>query len=135
MKKTLLYISTGFVGITLIAALAGKITFEQFGYITPAVLGIVYGIYQKIINGEKDETIGSLRTALSESYNEAEKTEAVLNAEISQLKNENINLISEIQAYDMTTRNLRAGFDSEKMIVEAEQPKVVEKPKRKRKEK
>ena len=128
MKKTLLYISTGFVGITLIATLAGKITFEQFSYITPAVLGIVYGIYQRIINGEKDETIGSLRTALSESHNEAEKTEAVLNAEISQLKNQ-------VDAYAMTSRNLRAGFDSEKMIVEAEQPKVVEKPKRKRKEK
>ena len=128
MKKTLLYISTGFVGITLIATLAGKITFEQFGYITPAVLGIVYGIYQRFINGEKDETIGSLRTALSESYNNAEKTEAVLNAEILQLQNQ-------VDAYSMTSRNLRAGFDSEKMIVEAEQPKVVEKPKRKRKEK
>ena len=125
MKKTLLYISTGFVGITLIAALAGKITFEQFGYITPAVLGIVYGIYQRIINGEKDETIGSLRTALSESYNEAEKTEAVLNAEISQLKNQ-------VDAYAMTSRNLRAGFDSEKQV---ETTTVVEKPKRKRKEK
>ena len=125
MKKTLLYISTGFVGITLIATLAGKITFEQFGYITPAVLGIVYGIYQRIINGEKDETIGSLRTALSESYNEAEKTEAVLNAEISQLKNQ-------VDAYAMTSRNLRAGFDSEKQV---ETTNVVEKPKRKRKEK
>ena len=125
MKKTLLYISTGFVGITLIAALAGKITFEQFGYITPAVLGIVYGIYQRVINGEKDETIGSLRTALSESYNEAEKTEAVLNAEILQLKNQ-------VDAYAMTSRNLRAGFDSEKQV---ETTTVVEKPKRKRKEK
>jgi ABC-type proline/glycine betaine transport system substrate-binding protein len=125
MKKTLLYISTGFVGITLIATLAGKITFEQFGYITPAVLGIVYGIYQRVINGEKDETIGSLRTALSESYNEAEKTEAVLNAEISQLKNQ-------VDAYAMTSRNLRAGFDSEKQV---ETTNVVEKPKRKRKEK
>ena len=125
MKKTLLYISTGFVGITLIATLAGKITFEQFSYITPAVLGIVYGIYQRIINGEKDETIGSLRTALSESHNEAEKTEAVLNAEILQLKNQ-------VDAYAMTSRNLRAGFDSEKQV---ETTTVVEKPKRKRKEK
>lgn len=128
MKKTLLYISTGFVGITLIAALAGKITFEQFSYITPAVLGIVYGIYQRVINGEKDEFIKTLRTTLSESYNDAEKTEAILNAEISQLKNQ-------VDAYAMTSRNLRSGFDSKKMIVEAEQPKVVEKPKRKRKEK
>ena len=125
MKKTLLYISTGFVGITLIAALAGKITFEQFGYITPAVLGIVYGIYQRVINGEKDETIGSLRTALSESYNDSEKTEAVLNAEILHLQNQ-------VTAYAMTSRNLRAGFDSEKQV---ETTNVVEKPKRKRKEK
>ena len=119
MKKTLLYISTGFVGITLIAALAGKITFEQFGYITPAVLGIVYGIYQRVINGEKDETIGSLRTALSESYNDSEKTEAVLNAEILHLQNQ-------VTAYAMTSRNLRAGFDSEKQV---ETTNVVEKPK------
>ena len=132
MKKTLLYISTGFVGITLIATLAGKITFEQFGYITPAVLGIIYGIYQRVINGEKDETIGSLRTALSESYNNAEKTEAVLNAEILQLQNQ-------VDAYSMTSRNLRAGFDSEKQVIVEEKEGVVEanfeKPKRKRKEK
>lgn len=115
MKKTLLYISTGFVGITLIAALAGKITFEQFSYITPAVLGIVYGIYQRVINGEKDETIGSLRTALSESYNSAEKTEAVLNAEILQLQNEN------------------KKFTSQNKVTVDEV--VIEKPKRKRKEK
>ena len=128
MKKTLLYISTGFVGITLIATLAGKITFEQFGYITPAVLGIIYGIYQRIINGEKDEFIKVLRTTLSDAYNQFAEDESILESKIIQLQHQ-------VDAYAMTSRNLRAGFDSEKMIVEAEQPKVVEKPKRKRKEK
>jgi len=130
MKKTLLFISTGFVGLTLLAALFGKITFEQFGYITPLVLSILYGIYQKVLNGEKDATIEIYSKTLEDmiSYNTGVQT--LLENQIILLDKENTKLSSQVEAYDMTSRNLRAGFDSEKQV-EDKQP--VEKPKRTRK--
>jgi hypothetical protein len=130
MKKTLLFISTGFVAITLLATLFGKITFEQFGYITPLVLSILYGIYQKVLNGEKDATIEIYSKTLEDmiSYNTGVQT--LLENQIILLDKENTKLSSQVEAYAMTSRNLRAGFDSEKQV-EDKQP--VEKPKRTRK--
>jgi hypothetical protein len=130
MKKTLLFISTGFVGLTLLAALFGKITFEQFGYITPLVLSILYGIYQKVLNGEKDATIEIYSKTLEDmiSYNTGVQT--LLENQIILLDKENTKLSSQVEAYAITSRNLRAGFDSEKQV-EDKQP--VEKPKRTRK--
>jgi hypothetical protein len=130
MKKTLLFISTGFVGLTLLAALFGKITFEQFGYITPLVLSILYGIYQKVLNGEKDATIEIYSKTLEDmiSYNSGVQT--LLENQIILLDKENTKLNSQVEAYAITSRNLRAGFDSEKQV-EDKQP--VEKPKRTRK--
>jgi len=82
MKKTLLFISTGFVVVTLFAALFGKITFEQFGYITPLVLSIVYGIYQKVLGSEKDETIESLNIVIEDIIKKS-------NSDIKYLEKEN----------------------------------------------
>jgi hypothetical protein len=139
MKKTLLFISTGFVGLTLLAALFGKITFEQFGYITPLVLSILYGIYQKVLNGEKDETVDVLRNMLSDAYNKFAEEESILESRIVQLRNENSKLSIELESYAMTSRNLRAGFDSEKQVIVDEKEGVIEsnfeKPKRTRKSK
>jgi hypothetical protein len=130
MKKTLLFISTGFVVITLLATLFGKITLEQFGYITPLVLSILYSVYQKLLNNEKDETVDVLRNMLGDAYNKFAEEESILDSKIAQLRNENSKLSIELESYAMTNRNLRAGFDSEKQV-EDKQP--VEKPKRTRK--
>ena len=130
MKKTLLFISTGFVGLTLIATLFGKITLEQFGYITPLVLSILYGVYQKVLNSEKTETIESYKQVIDDMIRYNTDVQTQLENQIILLDKENTKLNSEVEAYAMTSRNLRAGFDSEKQV-ENKQP--VEKPKRTRK--
>jgi hypothetical protein len=109
----------------------GKITFEQFGYITPLVLSILYGIYQKVLSDEKDETVELLRTTLSNAYNNFAEEESVLESKITELKNENKNLIFEIQAKDLKYKSLTYKSDLEKKVIVDEV--IIEKPKRTRK--
>ena len=126
MKKTLFYTATGFVGISLIAAFAGKITFEQFGYITPLVLSIVYGVYQKVLSNEKDETITSLNFTIEDIIQKS-------NRDIKFLEKTNHMLVKELVNLEENT-NLNE-FVSDEDPTPVEYPTPVEKPKRTRKAK
>jgi hypothetical protein len=120
MSITLLFISTGFVVITLLATLFGKITFEQFSYITPFVLSILYGIYQKVLSGEKDATIEIYSKTLEDmiSYNTNVQTQLENQIILLDKENTKLSLQKECACED-------------KQVKETET--LVEKPKRTRK--
>ena len=120
MKKTLLFISTGFVVVTLLATLFGKITFEQFGYITPLVLSILYGVYQKVLGNEKDETIQIYSKTLEDMISYNTNVQTLLENQIILLDKENTKL------------SLRKECVCEDKQVKETEP-LVEKPKRTRK--
>ena len=58
MNKTVTLITGGIVTVTLsIFLILGKIDLTTFGTLTSAILGVIYGFYQKIENKELIETV------------------------------------------------------------------------------
>lgn len=70
MSKTITLITGGLVTITLsIFLILGKIDLTTFGTLTSAILGVVYGFYQKVENKELLNTIFNLEDEKSINLN------------------------------------------------------------------
>lgn len=70
MNKTITLITGGLVTITLsIFLILGKIDLTTFGTLTSAILGVVYGFYQKVENKELLNTIFNLEDEKSINLN------------------------------------------------------------------
>ena len=89
MNKTITIITGGIVTITLsVFLILGKIDLQTFGTLTTAILGVVYGFYQKIEKEELNQhLIGSKNTVkLLEVNNKELKTDFnIVNTRLNEL--------------------------------------------------